>query len=45
MTFFPMAASERNSVRKQMETQLWASFVKQYPTTGPLFAAIEKARA
>ena len=45
MTFFPMAADERNSVRKQMETHLWSAFVKQYPATGPLFASIDKARA
>jgi tripartite ATP-independent transporter DctP family solute receptor len=45
MSFFPMAAAERASVRKQMEAQLWAGFIKQYPATGPLFASIDKARA
>jgi TRAP-type C4-dicarboxylate transport system substrate-binding protein len=45
MTFFPMAAAERASVRKEMETRLWADFARQYPATGPLFAAIAKARA
>jgi tripartite ATP-independent transporter DctP family solute receptor len=45
MTFFPMAEAERASVRKQMEAQLWSGFIKQYPSTGPLFAGIDKARA
>ena len=45
MSFYPMAASERASVRKQMESQLWAGFSKQYAATAPLFAGIEKARA
>jgi tripartite ATP-independent transporter DctP family solute receptor len=45
MTFFPMAAAERASVRKEMEGKLWADFAKQYPATAPLFAAISKARA
>jgi TRAP-type C4-dicarboxylate transport system substrate-binding protein len=45
MTFFPMATAERASVRKQMEAQLWSGFIKQYPSTGPLFAGIDKARA
>lgn len=44
MTFFPMAPTERNAVRKQMASQLWSGFTKQYPATGPLFAGIEKAR-
>ncbi|CAN5608205.1 TRAP transporter substrate-binding protein [soil metagenome] len=45
MTFYPMAASERAAVRTQMQAQLWSGFIKQYPSTGPLFAGIEKARA
>lgn len=45
MTFYPMAAAERDVVRKQMEAQLWSGFVKQYAVTGPLFTAINSARA
>jgi tripartite ATP-independent transporter DctP family solute receptor len=45
MTFFPMAASDRAAVRKEMQSKLWADFGKQYPATAPLFAAIAKARA
>ena len=45
MTFFPMAAADRAAVRKEMEAKLWAEFAKQYPVTGPLFAAIGSARA
>jgi TRAP-type transport system periplasmic protein len=45
MVFSPMAASERASVRKEMESRLWADFAKQYPTTAPLFAAINSTRA
>jgi TRAP-type transport system periplasmic protein len=44
MTFFPMAAADRAAVRKEMEARLWADFAKQYPVTGPLFAAISSAR-
>lgn len=44
MTFFPMAAADRAAVRKEMEARLWADFAKQYPLTGPLFAAIGNAR-
>jgi tripartite ATP-independent transporter DctP family solute receptor len=44
MAFYPMAAAERDAVRKQMESQLWAGFVKQYAATGPLFSAINSAR-
>jgi TRAP-type C4-dicarboxylate transport system substrate-binding protein len=45
ITFTPMAKNERDQVRKEMETKLWAGFAKQYPETGPLFAAINGARA
>jgi len=45
MTFFPMAPSERASVRKEMEAKLWADFAKQYPSTAPLFAAIASNKA
>ena len=44
MTFFPMSAADRTAVRKEMEARLWADFAKQYPVTGPLFAAIASAR-
>jgi TRAP-type C4-dicarboxylate transport system substrate-binding protein len=45
MVFSPMAKPERDMVRKEMETRLWADFAKQYPATAPLFAAISDARA
>jgi tripartite ATP-independent transporter DctP family solute receptor len=45
ISFTPMARNERDQVRKEMETRLWAAFAKQYPETGPLFAAINAARA
>ena len=45
MTFFPMAASERASVRADMQKNVWADFAKQYPVTAPLFTAIDAARA
>jgi tripartite ATP-independent transporter DctP family solute receptor len=44
MSFHPMAAAERNAVRKQMESSLWAGFAKQHPATAPLFSAISGAR-
>jgi tripartite ATP-independent transporter DctP family solute receptor len=44
MTFFPMAASERATVRAEMQKNLWAGFAKQYPVTAPLFTAIDAAR-
>ena len=44
MTFFPMSASDRATVRKEMQSKLWADFAKQYPATAPLFDAINKAR-
>jgi TRAP-type C4-dicarboxylate transport system substrate-binding protein len=45
IVFTPMAKSERDFVRKEMETRLWSGFARQYPETGPLFAAITAARA
>jgi tripartite ATP-independent transporter DctP family solute receptor len=44
MTFFPMAAAERNAVRATMQANLWSGFAKQYPETAPLVAAIDAAR-
>jgi tripartite ATP-independent transporter DctP family solute receptor len=44
ITFTPMAKNERDQVRKEMETRLWAGFAKQYPETAPLFTAISAAR-
>jgi TRAP-type transport system periplasmic protein len=44
VTFTPMAKSEREQVRKEMEAKVWASFIKEYPTTKPLFDAIAAAR-
>lgn len=45
LSFYPMAAAERSSVRSDMQKNLWAEFGKQYPVTAPLFAAIDSARA
>jgi TRAP-type C4-dicarboxylate transport system substrate-binding protein len=44
ITFTPMAKSERDQVRKEMDEKLWTGFAKQYPETAPLFAAISAAR-
>ena len=44
MVFSPMAATDRAAVRKEMESRLWADFARQYPSTAPLFAAINSAR-
>ena len=44
IVFSPMAKNERDLVRKEMETKLWANFAKQYPETAPLFTAISAAR-
>lgn len=44
MTFFPMAANERATVRAEMQKSLWSGFAKQYPVTEPLFKAIDAAR-
>ena len=45
ITFQPMAKTEREFLRKEMETKLWAAFAAQYPATKPLFDAIAAARA
>lgn len=45
IAYTPMAKSERDLVRKEMESKLWAAFAKQYPETTPLFTAITAARA
>lgn len=45
MTFFPMSAADRATVRKEMQARLWSDFAKQYPATAPLFDAIAKVRA
>lgn len=45
MDFSPMAKTERDMVRKEMENRLWAAFAKEHPATAPLFAAIAAARA
>ena len=44
VVFTPMAKSEREQVRKEMDAKVWASFIKEYPTTKPLFEAISAAR-
>jgi TRAP-type transport system periplasmic protein len=44
ITFHPMAKAERDTLRKQMEAQLWPAFANQYPPTRPLFQAIASAR-
>ena len=44
ITFYPMSKKEREGVRKEMETKLWAGFAEQYPPTKPLFQAIAAAR-
>lgn len=44
MSFFPMSAADRATVRKAMEAELWSGFAKQHPATAPLFAAISAAR-
>jgi len=45
LTFNPMAKAERDGLRREMETRLWAGFAKDQPATKPLFEAIAKARA
>lgn len=45
ISFHPMAKAERDSVRREMQTHLWAAFAVQYPVTKPLFDAISAARA
>ncbi len=44
VVFTPMAKAERDQVRKEMEAKVWASFIKEYPNTKPLFDAITAAR-
>jgi tripartite ATP-independent transporter DctP family solute receptor len=44
MTFYPMAAPERDAVRHQLQTTLYQNFAKQYPATAPLFSEIAAAR-
>jgi tripartite ATP-independent transporter DctP family solute receptor len=44
VTFTPMAKAEREQVRKEMEVRVWASFIKEYPVTQPMFDAIAAAR-
>lgn len=45
VVFSPMVKAERDAVRKEMETRLWAAFAKEHPVTVPLFTAISAARA
>jgi TRAP-type transport system periplasmic protein len=45
MTFFPMSAADRSTVRKEMQSRLWADFARQYPSTAPMFDTIAKVRA
>lgn len=45
MRFTPMSPADRDAVRHTMQTQLYASFSKQYPATSPLFQAIAAARS
>jgi len=42
--FNPMLPAEREKVRGEMQTQLWASFAKENPPTKPLFDQIAAAR-
>ncbi len=45
ITYYPMIKSEREQVRREMETRLWTAFAAQYPPTKPLFEAIAVSRA
>lgn len=45
MQFSPMSPADRATVRGEMQSQLYASFAKQYPATAPLFPAIAAARS
>ena len=45
IAFHPMSSADRATVRQAMSSGLWASFAKQYPSTAPLFTAIQSARA
>jgi hypothetical protein len=40
-----MSKADRDTARAEMQSQLYASFAKQYPATAPLFTAIAAARA
>ncbi|HTT41010.1 MAG TPA: TRAP transporter substrate-binding protein [Burkholderiales bacterium] len=44
VTFYPMAKSERDAFRRDMDAKLWVAFAAQYPPTKPLFQAIAAAR-
>lgn len=44
MTFFPMSAADRATVRKEMQAQLWEDFARKNPGTQALFDGISKAR-
>jgi tripartite ATP-independent transporter DctP family solute receptor len=44
ITYNPMAKTEREQVRRDMETKLWSAFATQYPPTKPLFEAIAANR-
>jgi TRAP-type transport system periplasmic protein len=44
MTFYPMAPAERDAVRRELQSKLYASFAKQYPATAPLFSSIATVR-
>jgi tripartite ATP-independent transporter DctP family solute receptor len=45
IAYHPMVKAEREQVRREMETKLWAAFATQYPATKPLFEAIAASRA
>ena len=45
IAFHPMSSADRATVRQAMSSGLWASFATQYPSTAPLFTAIQSARA
>jgi TRAP-type transport system periplasmic protein len=45
IAYHPMLKDEREQVRREMETKLWAAFAAQYPPTKPLFEAIAANRA
>jgi tripartite ATP-independent transporter DctP family solute receptor len=44
VSFNPMAKTEREQVRTELEARVWAPFIKEYPVTKPLFHAIAAAR-
>jgi tripartite ATP-independent transporter DctP family solute receptor len=45
MTLYPMADSERATVRGLMRERLWIPFTQSHPETAPVLSAIDKARA